>query len=538
MTLHIPTDEQWQDLANRVITESEVRRAVDEGLREDVERIDTAIDKTVVADVELDANPSTSLVQLNAGKVNIKSSATTTKNIPLPVASTTQAGVMNSATFNAVAANTNNIAAMSSGAVAATGISASPTQGELTAAWEAETGLTSLINRASIYDVDNDKIWTYYTNTSTWYASQNTPTVVVNTFTNNSEGTIKGSTNVGQVFAENDGTGSVNGWDALSSTVSNHTSEIANKANVSDLAPVATTGSYLDLTDRPTALSSFTNDLSGLAPTVNVGDRTSPVFFSNGSPTACDMTRSGNRYGVLSPVGDNGYMEIGQGVDFHLSDDDTSDFAARLRAHSGGLLTNGEMYSGNSTENGYILTRRRDSWFRVAAAKLDAVTTGTDFLAVTIPAAHRGERWEYKVYISIEADSYSGSSPIYPCLQVQTSSGWRTNYSNFSFLRVGADGANTYTATNSNVAGFEVRVSSAADSATGEVLLSRGGTGWWNFVGRSGGWAGTPHNQSAYMFGGRFNFGDDITGFRIHSSATLGLRRGCSLEVFAHEKAA
>lgn len=254
MTLHIPTDEQWQDLANRVMLEAEIRRAVDSGLRTDVDRIDTAINKTVVSDIDVDSNPSTSLVQLDASRVNIKTSSTTTKSLPLPVASSTQAGVMNSATFDAVAANTNNIAAMSNGAVAITGISATPTQSDLTTAWQTETGLTTLINRANIYDVDNDKIWTYYTNTSTWYASQNTPSITINTFTNSSEGTIKGSTNVGQVFAESDGTGSVNGWDTLSSTVADHTSALAG------LATVATSGSYLDLTDTPTAVSDFVND--------------------------------------------------------------------------------------------------------------------------------------------------------------------------------------------------------------------------------------------------------------------------------------
>lgn len=40
-----------------------------------------------------------------------------------------------------------------------------------------------------------------------------------NRFTNASLGTIKGSTNAGQVFAENDGTGSLNGWDSLSARV-------------------------------------------------------------------------------------------------------------------------------------------------------------------------------------------------------------------------------------------------------------------------------------------------------------------------------
>lgn len=202
--------------------------------------IDSAINKVVMTDLVLDANPSTTTVQLDSTKTNIKTSTSTTENIPLPVASTTQAGVMNSAIYNAVSHNTNDINALMNGAVAIAGISATPTQSDLTTAWESETGLSELMNRASIYDIDNDKIWTYYANTDTWYPSANTPSITINTFTNNSEGTIKGSTNVGQVFAENDGTGSVNGWDALSSTVADHTSQIASKVDESELADYAT----------------------------------------------------------------------------------------------------------------------------------------------------------------------------------------------------------------------------------------------------------------------------------------------------------
>lgn len=178
---------------------------------------------TVMTDLSVDANPSTSVATLDAAQVNLMSGSTSSKDIPLPVASGTQAGVMNSATFNAVAQNSANINALLDGAVAVTGLSASPTQADLTAAWRAETGVTEILNRAQILDSDNSKIWTYYTNTQTWYDAPAGGTVSINTFTNSSEGVIKGSTNVGQVFAESDGTGSVNGWDALNTRVTNNT---------------------------------------------------------------------------------------------------------------------------------------------------------------------------------------------------------------------------------------------------------------------------------------------------------------------------
>ena len=190
--------------------------------------VTNSLNRDVMTNLTLDASPSTTTVNLNNTKTNLASpSSTTTTAITLPVASSTQAGVMNSSTFDAVTNNTNNINALLSGAVAVTGLPASPTQAQITSAWQSETGLSSLINRASVYDVTNNKVWTYYTNDTTWHAASNTSQVTVNTFTNSSEGVIKGSTNTGQVFAENDGTGSVNGWDTLTGTVANHTSKLA-----------------------------------------------------------------------------------------------------------------------------------------------------------------------------------------------------------------------------------------------------------------------------------------------------------------------
>ena len=189
------------------------------------------INKTVSTDVTVNATPSTTTIQLDVSKENLKTGTATTSTISLPVASATEAGVMNTATYNSITNNTNNINALLNGAVAVTGLSASPSQSDITTAWQTETGLSALINRASVYDVTNDKVWTYYTNDTTWHAASNTSQVTINTFTNSSEGVIKGSTATGQVFAESDGTGSVNGWDTLTNDVSTAVSKLSTIAS-------------------------------------------------------------------------------------------------------------------------------------------------------------------------------------------------------------------------------------------------------------------------------------------------------------------
>lgn len=228
----------------------------------------TDINKTVVSDVALDANPSTTSVQLEEGKVNLMSGTTSTETIALPVASSTQAGVMNSATYDAITDNANNINALMNGAVAVTGMSASPSQSDITSAWESETGLSTLINRASVYDVTNNKVWTYYTNDTTWHEASNTTQVSVGTFTNGSEGTIKGSTVAGQVFAENNGTGSVNGWDNLVNNVSTNTSKLATIAQGAEVNVQSDWDETSTISDAyiknkptvPTKTSQLTND--------------------------------------------------------------------------------------------------------------------------------------------------------------------------------------------------------------------------------------------------------------------------------------
>ena len=227
---YIPRGEvEWSDIDGDIHDQPQLEpylKKADTALQPD------DINYTVMQDLSVSANGSTSVLQLDADKVNLETGATTTKNIPLTVASHDKAGVMNSATFDAVASNSAAVETILSGMVAITGLSASPSQSDLTSAWETATGRTQLTNRAQILDVDNSKYWTYYTNTELWYPATADIEGSVSTFTNSTEGTIKGSTTVGQVYAESNGTGSVNGWDTLSAQVADNT---ANKLGTAKL---------------------------------------------------------------------------------------------------------------------------------------------------------------------------------------------------------------------------------------------------------------------------------------------------------------
>lgn len=190
--------------------------------------VTNSLDRQVMTNLAVSSNPSTTVVNLDSTKTNLANpSSSVTSAVSLPVASSTQAGVMNSAMYEALTKNTQDIASIIGEVVAISNLPASPTQAELTQAWLTASGQSALINGAGIYDVTNEKRWTYYSNDTTWYALDATGSVTVNPWTNSVAGIVKGSTNVGQIFAENDGTGSVNGWDSLSATVGDHTSKLA-----------------------------------------------------------------------------------------------------------------------------------------------------------------------------------------------------------------------------------------------------------------------------------------------------------------------
>lgn len=268
-------------VSGAVTAEATARETADTNLQTQITATDNAINKTVITDLAIDPNTSTTVVELDATKTNIKTSVTTTDDIPLPVASATQAGVMNAATFNAIVKNTQDIANIKGEVVAISGLPANPTQQELTTAWLNTSGEPELINGAGIFDVTNEKRWTYYANDNTWHWLDAHGSVQVNQWTNNTAGIVKGSTNVGQIFAESDGTGSVNGWDTLSGQVSTNTSKLATiesgaEANVQSNWTEADPTSDAYIQNKPTidtTLSTSSNNaISNAAVTNKIDD--------------------------------------------------------------------------------------------------------------------------------------------------------------------------------------------------------------------------------------------------------------------------
>lgn len=215
------------DLANETLNRNEA----DEGLQAQIDTNITEIgqntnrivdleEATVLEDITVSGDDST--VTLTKAKKHLNSINPTEVAMPLPVASEEAAGVMNPATFKAVQENAENIDSILGGAVLIEGLPADITQDSLTQTWKDATGKTELINRASIFDTDNNRVWYYYENAHEWKPISTDGTeVTVSIATNDTPGIVKGSTEDGQVAVEADGSMSLNGYDGMQHDIEN-----------------------------------------------------------------------------------------------------------------------------------------------------------------------------------------------------------------------------------------------------------------------------------------------------------------------------
>lgn len=179
---------------------------------EQAEDAQTDADKGIV-DVAIEANEAN-------GTLYTKTNANVEVRKNIPLASATQTGLMNAQTYQGIVNLGVRVSALEAKKSTAYVVftTTTPTQEEITEKF------TAVVGRAPIAGdqvADIAKALTYEYDGSTWIQT----TAPVANWTNETAGIIKG-TNAegapGTLFAEEDGTGSVNGWDELMVTVANN----------------------------------------------------------------------------------------------------------------------------------------------------------------------------------------------------------------------------------------------------------------------------------------------------------------------------
>lgn len=254
----VATSGDYDDLINKPVVDTTLDKTSNNAVANSavttaIEEITSEIDRPVLYDLEMTSDASS--VTFTEDKIDVVTGETTQETDTIPTASSTTAGTISASEYLSIKDSQDRLDALENGSVAISGLSATPTQAQLTTAWLTATGRDSLINRASIYDIDNTKVWTYYSNISTW-EEVTAGTISVNPFTNSVPGTILGSATDGNVSANLDGTGTVAGWSTLSGTVSSHTTSIGNintelddVAYVDDTVGTTTNISYVATTN-------------------------------------------------------------------------------------------------------------------------------------------------------------------------------------------------------------------------------------------------------------------------------------------------
>lgn len=170
--------------------------------------------REVVLDVTTESDASAANLVLSTAPLNQLTPTEVT--VPLPVASSTQAGIMNMTMYNQLQTLSEAVSTIQGSVVEISDLAADASQDDLSDAWKLATGNTDLVNQAKIYDSANDKIWTYYANTAQWSSQPaGGESVTVDTATNSSLGIVMGSSEDGQIAVESDGRMSLNGYDTL-----------------------------------------------------------------------------------------------------------------------------------------------------------------------------------------------------------------------------------------------------------------------------------------------------------------------------------
>ena len=197
----------------------------------------------------------------------------TAESDALPVVSRTQAGIMSASVYAAmedvIANNTSRISILEQSALTydISGlVSADPTNAEISAAFQQKYPNIPIQPGIRVADYNNAHFWQYGNNMWILLTQIN-----IQTATNDSLGTVKGSDTDGKVFVETDGSMSLKGYDALVSKDATHDSKIntlevgLGNANARiDAINTNVANNAADIVAANGNISTNTNDINGL----------------------------------------------------------------------------------------------------------------------------------------------------------------------------------------------------------------------------------------------------------------------------------
>lgn len=170
-----------------------------------------SIDLDVVKDISLSQNETPDYLAIKKDSVNLNTRVEKSEAITLPLATNSKSGLMSSTDVNAISdlkGRVENLEGKTTRLLYSE--NENPTVEQINTFVE-NAGYTSPFEGIAVVVDKTFHIWHYYENIGWQDDGQDT----VSTFTNNIAGIIKGSEIEGRIYAENDGTGSLVGYDNL-----------------------------------------------------------------------------------------------------------------------------------------------------------------------------------------------------------------------------------------------------------------------------------------------------------------------------------
>ena len=281
--------------------------------------------------------------------INLNTQATTQQSVNLPLANASAAGLMSSSDFSSLQDLEDRVGNLEGKTTRLLyTASTNPTASDINS-FVTGLGYTSPFEGIAVVVDETFHIWHYYDNNGIGWRDDGVDTV--SNFTNSTAGIILGSTNNGKVFAETDGTGSVNGWDTLNTNVSNLQSTTQNlSSSVSNLGTQVETNAT-NITNLQNNKIDINQGSSNTGKVLTVG--------SDGNVVPQDIPSSG---GTIVNI-----ANVPQGTVNFTSDpqsqlDDLKNIFITLTENSG-TLTQEQFDTLDGDDNNYIiLTIGSNSW--------------------------------------------------------------------------------------------------------------------------------------------------------------------------------
>ena len=187
--------------------------------KDELDTLPSKLDKDLVTNIDTEVSGDNININITYTNLNNNNEQNITK--PLPPVTNTTPGLMTSEDLNALntlKSKVENLEGKTTRLLYTE--STNPTKEEINN-FVIGLGYTSPFEGIAVVIEQTYHIWHYYSNDNIGWKDDGQDTV--SAFTNDIAGIIKGSRETeGKVYAESDGTGSVNGWDTLTTKINNH----------------------------------------------------------------------------------------------------------------------------------------------------------------------------------------------------------------------------------------------------------------------------------------------------------------------------